>query len=99
MINKLIKTLIKYSLIIITFIIAGLTSGLMVMNIVIKSGNVTIPDLTNKPLDQALITLGQNNLYPIVEGTRYDNNIPIYPNKTNKMFFLTILNKKAIKQQ
>ena len=78
MINKLIKTLIKYSLIIITFIIAGLTSGLMVMNIVIKSGNVTIPDLTNKPLDQALITLGQNNLYPIVEGTRYDNNIPIY---------------------
>lgn len=78
MINKLIKTLIKYSLMVITFIITGLASGLIVMNIVIKSGNVTIPDLSNKPLDQALITLGQNNLYPIVEGTRYDNNIPIY---------------------
>ena len=78
MINKLINTLFKYSLMIITFIITGLISGLIVINIVIKSGNVIVPSLTNKPLDQALIILGQNNLYPIVEGTRYDNNIPIY---------------------
>ena len=30
---------------------------------------------------------------------RYCNNTPIYPKKINKMFFLTILNKKGIKQQ
>ena len=78
MLEKLIKTLLKYSLIITTFILTGLASGLIVMNIIIKSGNVTVPDITKKPLDQALIILGQNNLYPLVEGTRYDKEIPPY---------------------
>jgi len=78
MLTKLIKTLIKYSLIITIFILTGLASGLIVMNIIIKSGNVTVPDITKKPLDQALIILGQNNLYPIVQGTKYDNEIPFY---------------------
>ena len=78
MLRKLFKTLIKYSLIITTFILTGLASGLIVMNIIIKSGKVPVPDITKKPLDQALIILGQNNLYPLVEGTRYDKEIPPY---------------------
>lgn len=76
--NNILKILAKYSLLSLCFIIAGVLSGLIVMNIVIKTGEVKVPEIINKPIDQALMILGENNLYPVVEGRAYDKDIPIY---------------------